>query len=328
MNKKWTQYLMSKPGVAWFECNEASGNVLDSKGSFVGTPTNVTRVDNGQGGNALDFNGTSSYVRFNDKVIPQGKKSVFFRIKTNTIKTTAQVIMTNTTLNSNGSYGMDFQISPIGTLSIALRNGTTPNFTSLTSIKPITDGQWHDVLFTWDGTTHANSAKLYIDNLTVPIDTITPTMTENNPPTNNLTLGRLGDYNFENYRYFTGQLDNIQIYNDVVDSVEKLSLIKSSNKIQVLSNGAWEDTGLTEPLTQQDFETHGMADLSGVNSDTLNLLEDEEFEVITWTAEERTPTLSSIQTKPIPWLESGKLYEFEITKEMKLIEFSNIVLED
>ncbi len=303
---------MSKSGVAWFESNEASGNVLDSKGSFIGTPTNVIRVSDGQSGRALQFNGVDSYVQFNNKIIPVGRKSIYFRIKTNTIKTTTQTVLTTASLNQSGSYGLDFQISPIGQLSVAFREDTTPIFTSLTATLPIVDNQWHDVLFTWDGTTNTDAVALYIDDLQNPADTKTASKSETKQPSQNLVVGR-GNNNFEDYRYFKGEIDNIQIYDDIIDTRARLSLIKSSNKIQVLTDGHWVDTGLTEPLTQQDFENFGIDDLSIVPHDKWIEL-DGEFEVITWTDnKEIAPVLLCLTTDPFsPMKKLNQEDNFEI----------------
>ena len=60
------------------------------------------------------------------------------------------------------------------------------------------------------------------------------------------------------------------------------SLIKIQDKIQVLSEEEWLDTGLTEPLDKLDFEEWGMDDLSQVPASKWDELDDE-FEIITWT---------------------------------------------
>lgn len=62
-NPLYTQYLMDKCGVAWFKMNESAGNLMDSKGSFVGV-NNSTSVVSGFSGNGRSFNGTSSYISF------------------------------------------------------------------------------------------------------------------------------------------------------------------------------------------------------------------------------------------------------------------------
>ncbi len=66
------------------------------------------------------------------------------------------------------------------------------------------------------------------------------------------------------------------------DIAIKKHLIKTNHAIQKIGSGSWIDTGLVEPLTKADFETHGMDDLSVIPSEKWDEL-DTEFEVITWT---------------------------------------------
>lgn len=59
-------------------------------------------------------------------------------------------------------------------------------------------------------------------------------------------------------------------------------LIKTSNAILTLSDGNWVDTGLSEPLTQEDFEQYGMNDISFIPTDKWNELELNSTEILVW----------------------------------------------
>lgn len=64
---------------------------------------------------------------------------------------------------------------------------------------------------------------------------------------------------------------------------EEYFLIKTQdNKIQYLFDNMWVDTGLTEPLTEQNFRDYKMKDLSVITSDQWVELGDN-FEVLMWT---------------------------------------------
>ena len=69
----------------------------------------------------------------------------------------------------------------------------------------VCDGQWHDALFTWDGTMEVNSIKLYLDDMQTPVAQTTP---KYNPERSGApaTIGK----------GYQGYLDDIQIYNAVI----------------------------------------------------------------------------------------------------------------
>ncbi|SNS21480.1 hypothetical protein SAMN05446037_100658 [Anaerovirgula multivorans] len=91
-------------------------------------------------------------------------------------------------------------------------------------------------------------------------------------------------------------------------------LIKSSNKIHLLSEGEWVETALLEPLTKLDFETYGMDTLNGITDEKLQELEGEEIEVIAWTDREgEKPKFLVIETDPFSPMERlNQEEEFEI----------------
>ena len=90
-----------------------------------------------------------------------------------------------------------------------------------------------------------------------------------------------------------------------------LQLIKSSNKIQVLSEGNWLDTGLVEPLTKADFEEFGMDDLSLIPSEKWNELDDE-FEVIIWTGDMDSDNFIEVTTDAFIPIEKISESDFEV----------------
>ncbi|MCX7748449.1 MAG: LamG domain-containing protein [Clostridia bacterium] len=172
-----------------------------------GTATGTTIIS-GSNGNARHFNGTSDYISFNSKVIPKGKKSIRFKIRT--ISNQTEHIFSNTTTITD--YGMTSGITSDGKIAFDCKQGTSSLLFIIISTRSVNNGDWHDVLLTWDGTTQTNAVKLYIDNI---LDTVsTATSTETNDPSYNLCVGRLTP-DYPQYR-FSGDLDEFEVYNSEV----------------------------------------------------------------------------------------------------------------
>lgn len=230
-NPLYTQQLMDKYGVAWFKFDEASGNVTDSKGTAIGTVNGTTRVSGWNGnGSALNFNGTNSYVSFTSPVLPTSKKSIRFKIKC-LPNTLTSYFITNVR-NFNSSYkGEMFAIDTNGMLGYGYWNGTALVNSITTSIS-IADNQWHDILFTWDGTTNTSSLKLYVDNMLIP--NVIGTATVNAlTTTSNLYLGTQQDGISTSGRNLNGILDELEIYNEVINPIANKFLISSINGIYI-----------------------------------------------------------------------------------------------
>ncbi len=251
-NPLYTQSFMDKYGISWFKFDEPSGNVTDSKGTAVGTINGgVTRVAgcNGQG-NALSFNGTNGYLQFDQKVIPVGKKSIRFKIKTNE---TGGSLDTRLISNADGTVetGLRIRINALGYLvfeNLYSVSGTS-NFYAVTS-DIINDGEWHDVLCTWDGTTDTDGVKLYLDGTLSMHPSSYGAKVLETEPLRNLVLGRNPNTSHSAAFAFNGQLDNLEIYNDVIDPLANKILISSEeNKYHSMISGiakySFEETGDT-----------------------------------------------------------------------------------
>nr|WP_154219897.1 Ig-like domain-containing protein [Clostridium botulinum] len=92
----------------------------------------------------------------------------------------------------------------------------------------IKDNKWHDVMLTWDGTTNNNGVKFYLDNLKKPVKS--GKVSTINGAIENLAFGDIGSWDSDRYK-FKGDLDDIEIYDEVVDyssKAESISLDKTS----------------------------------------------------------------------------------------------------
>lgn len=235
------KYYKKHNKVANFSFDEASGNALDSVNpSVVGTVTGATRVEGWDGeGKALSFNGTSNFVQFDKPVIPIGRKSVRLRVKMPSKPTSNQVIFGNT----SGATKHGFRVGVLaetGGIYVYITKGIgEANLTSFNSLENICDNQWHDVLFTWDGTTSIESARLYVDDMSTPKVKGTPISAETSSYSDYLVIGSRV---ISNDMHFNGQIDNLEIYSEVYNPPLE---------------DTWQTLSTTTP-TEQDYINHGM----------------------------------------------------------------------
>lgn len=190
-------------------------NIVDtiSSGAINGTAIGTTIIQGyGGAGNARHFDG-SSYITFSNNVIPVGKKSVAFKIRKASSSEIAsgggEYFFSNVKngLTDNGIYG--YFISD-GRLVIACCKAGI-NFVAITS-KNICDSNWHNILYTWDGTTNTDSVKLYADDMREPDAKTTATFTETTVGSYNFSIGALPQGIGQR---FIGDIDNFQVYSSV-----------------------------------------------------------------------------------------------------------------
>ena len=107
-----------------------------------------------------------------------------------------------------------------------------------------------------------------------------------------------------------------------------LHFIKSDNKIQILFNNEWIDTGLVEPLSQEDFEEYGMVDsIPLITAEQWAELGDE-FEIIMWTdsiSDTHKLELTVPEYRPIYLLDNPKLLTWtDSTNDLQIVQNVNI----
>ncbi|SHI89131.1 Ig-like domain (group 2) [Clostridium cavendishii DSM 21758] len=213
-----------------------TGSMAGEDGKFNGKANN-TKIITENGEKFRRFNGGDDSIGFNDYITPLGKKSIKFKIRTSS--TNDSNLISN--LNDGAiECGWASWISGSGQINVSVSNGNTSSISKVTSNKSINDGKWHEILFTWDGTTGTNKMMLYIDDLTNADAVTTAKSVENKLPANKFLIGKYG----VNKAYsFIGDLASLEVYNDVLDcsiKVESITLDKSS--ISLL-------TGKTDNLT-------------------------------------------------------------------------------
>lgn len=193
-----------------------NGNSNDASGfGNNGTDTAITYSQaNGRLNQGAGFNGISSKIVFSNQVIPLGEKSICFWFKsTNT--SLYKVIVDNSNSNStivNGTY-IDVRASTGYPIFISTKATSGIYRFFITIPQNITDGKWHFVVFTWDGTTNANGVMGYVDAILKVQGTASAIETSN--ANNNLNVGYAIDAGFTNGRMI-GSLDKLKIKNTAI----------------------------------------------------------------------------------------------------------------
>jgi hypothetical protein len=203
--------------VSYYTMEEAeTSNLFDSVGSSHGTATGTTIIAGMNGdGSARRLNGTSDCIRFaSNPLIPTGKKSIRLKVRIPSVPTSIGYLLSNVD-NSTTQQGLGMSVSTDGKLRVWGANASSGFRFDLTTPSSISDNLWHDVLFTWDGSTSLNGVKLYVDDMINPAVQTTSSSVETVYYTGGTTLGRLGGT--ATIYYLRCDLDSLEIYNDVIN---------------------------------------------------------------------------------------------------------------
>jgi Concanavalin A-like lectin/glucanases superfamily len=237
--------------VAYYNFN--GGNLNDSSGhnnNIVFNNATQTFDRLGNANNAYLFDGTSSYMRVaNSASINPNNITLFAIVKVNGFYTGS--CHANTIINKGatdavtGLYSLRFDDSSIsGATSCSLMPDTVNEFfygeygddipvgvnagAGWDSLK-IQKGEWYSLAFTYDG----HTAKFYLDGALV---SSIPKTVPFNPNTSDLYFGKTESTIFP--YYFKGVIDEIRIYNRVVDgsqiadlNILRKNYVRFGNKI-------------------------------------------------------------------------------------------------
>lgn len=227
--------------VAGYNFNElATASVQDITGVNNSSSISGTTIVEGVDGNARHFNGTSDYIGFSSSVIPLGAKSIRFKFRSSTIPSGSNGAILSNISSTSTKYGIMVNVqSSTGYLSYGIFNNSTSSNANVYSTINICDGNWHDILLTWDGTATTNAVKIYIDDMTAPNVTGTFVVETANAGSN-LTIGKTALAS--PYQYFlNGDLDSLEIYRGVIDPQTDGMYLRSKSKynynIRLLTGG-------------------------------------------------------------------------------------------
>lgn len=199
--------------IAGWQLDETAGNTANEiTGYFPGTNTNVTVNAIGKFGKAFQYAGTG-YTNMGTTA-PLRVQTYTISFWVNTTQTSFAGLLTNWVWAVSRYYGFDIAMASDGTLENHL---TFSDNTALllTSTDKVNDGEWHNIIATWDGT----HAYLYIDNVQQDTDGSSAKTIQYHA---NCAF-HLGDRN-EGDQPFIGYLDAVYILNRVVTSGERATL--------------------------------------------------------------------------------------------------------
>ncbi|WP_052059865.1 LamG-like jellyroll fold domain-containing protein [Lysinibacillus fusiformis] len=188
--------------------SDIESTIVDSTGANNGTAKGTTLVTGWDGvGKARSFNGISDYINFGNSLIPTDKFSI--RVKIKTTDSNSRIIGTT----PGGYNGIVLGVSG-EKIGVHIQNDIGAK--SYYSTKKINDNEWHDILITWDGTTNENGLKMYIDDMSV-VESEHTVIYALSSHKYNASIGT--DAGKNNQLFFKGYLDNLEIYNDVINPV-------------------------------------------------------------------------------------------------------------
>ena len=193
--------------LARFQFN---GNVLDiGPKSLATTPSAITYTnDSKEGGQAAQFNGTNSFMQVNGTNPISGSFSVAFWLKTAVSNPgnpgdqwfNGAGLVDGETPGVSTDWGLAMTDNNI---AFGIGGGSMGANVTIHSFA-VNDGDWHQVVATWDRSTRAMT--LYVDGLSVASGL--SNSNENRIDASALTVGRTSTAN----NYYSGLLDDIQIY--------------------------------------------------------------------------------------------------------------------
>lgn len=191
----------------YFTFDEASGNVTDSKGTAVGTVSGATRVQGWNGeGYALRFNAVANTVVFNSMIVNPNNFTIRFKIYLSSL-VRGRVL---NTLTTSTPMGIALDLTENGVLNFYYYNTNTSYCHLLAPF--LQTNTWNDITISVDDINKV--CKLYVNEQMVDKTSKIISFTGGA----NFTIGgsKLG------VNGFLGQIDNLEIYNDVIEPHNKL----------------------------------------------------------------------------------------------------------
>jgi hypothetical protein len=235
--------------AAWYFDEDSGDVVKDYKGNYDGNINGATKIDTPYG-KGMTFDGVDDYIQFSDKVIPVGEKTIRFKMKVSKAKEHEQVIFSNIN-DGRTQKGIHAIVHTSGKLYIQFYDGY--DFLSISTPYSICDNKWHDILFTWDGSADDDRVKLYDNNTTIPVSTITSKIQDVTSYTLNLSIGKIAD---APDKFFDGELGEIQVYNEYYTPPSTpVNLIAESSHKKV--NLSWDEVESADKYIVKRSTTKG-----------------------------------------------------------------------
>jgi len=240
--------------VVYYKFDEGSGTTaFDSSGNGNdGTLMNNPTWTTGITGGALDFDGIDDYVDGVDIDFPSGPFTVSAWFKT-TVTSGAGALIHKISNFQNQNYYIYPHTGRGGVLA-GLWDGTGWQEVATDSNTTFNDGIWHHVAMVVSTTT----IELFVDATsygTVNHDNTIPTNDQN------FNIGRQNN----NAQYFTGQIDEVRIYNRTLSAQEVSTLYSPTQGILRFSAGSYSITEGNDSVAITVSRTGGSSGQVSVN---------------------------------------------------------------
>jgi hypothetical protein len=260
------------PGlVGWWRFDEGTGTTAgDSSGNGNNGTIYGATYTAGKYGQALSFDGTSSYVAVPDSSSLQitGAITLMAWVKTNDLN--KQAVITK-----SGGYLLYVGTGGDGAVYGYLY-GTTSGW--LGGSTDVADGLWHLIALTYDPNAGANNFKLYVDGALNAQYTVTGSIS---PSTNRIGIGDRPDVGYRDF--FSGTIDEARVYNRVLSASEiqadfqggpnnSINLVAKvpQGTTQVITTLSWQGTGSINVTIVSPSQTYTESMLSEYQKTTYS----------------------------------------------------------
>lgn len=223
--------------IGWWRMGDGDSypTVKDHSGqSNDGTMTNMTGnaivpTYPGFNKNAVSFDGVDDYISVGD--VLNFERTDAFSISTwvKTIDSSTENVLITNQATSGVGYKTLFNGST-GSLIFEIKNTHPTNSLSVNNnTETYNDGNWHHLLFTYDGSSLASGAKIYVDGLSVSLNVASDTLTSSILNTDNLQFGVQGG----GVNNFDGSQDEISIWNKELTPTEVSEIYAGNTHINL-----------------------------------------------------------------------------------------------
>ena len=209
-----------------------------SKSDTTNTFFNVTMSNEN-----LSFNGSSSYIKSNKRVIPKGMKAIRVKVKFNSIGV-PQTIISET--NGSNTHGDIILLNANGTINWSSYKAVVGAFRySLTTSTVFVANKWYDILCTWDGTLNTNAVKIYVNDFNTPVVQGTSNLAETVETYNSTSIGR---FELAGQYYLNGEISLLETYNKIPFGSD---IVSNSMKYVTVIPHKWLTISSTVPTSKQ-----------------------------------------------------------------------------
>lgn len=200
---------------------DRSGN--GNKGALKYLSGNIPPASSiGKLGQALTFNGASTNIRVeqNASINNLMRKTISVWIKTST--TTDAFGAAQTIITKRGYCGntVTWLLVVDSDGSIAYVQRWDGDIGIWDTSNPIQLGAWHHIAVTYDRSSAANNADIYVDGVKQALTITPPTGAHVDDSIEFLNIGALGDTESSECEYFAGSIDEVRLYNRLLSADE------------------------------------------------------------------------------------------------------------